>query len=43
MTTATTEVVTGLTPGVSYQFRVEAINAVGTGSPSKFTAATTPT
>jgi hypothetical protein len=35
--TATTEIVTGLTNGWSYRFRVQAINAIGTGGYSKVT------
>ena len=39
--TATTQTVTSLTPGTTYTFRVSAINAVGTSSPSA-TATGTP-
>ncbi len=39
--TATTQTVTGLTPGTSYTFRVAAINAAGTGPPSAMSAAVT--
>lgn len=38
--TTTTATVTGLTNGTSYQFRVKAVNAVGTGSASDYTVAT---
>jgi hypothetical protein len=41
--TATTQVVTGLTNGTTYRFRVRAINAVGTGSYSRVTNPVTPT
>jgi hypothetical protein len=40
--TATTETVTGLTNGTTYQFRVQAINAVGTGPYSALSEALTP-
>jgi hypothetical protein len=40
--TATSTVVTGLTNGTSYQFRVAAVNAVGVGAFSALTAAVTP-
>jgi hypothetical protein len=36
-------VVTGLTPGASYTFKVAAINAIGTGAESAASAAVTPT
>jgi len=36
--TATTQVVTGLTNGKAYRFRVEAFNAVGTSAPTRATA-----
>ena len=35
MTTATTETISGLTPGTMYRFKVRAINAVGVGAASK--------
>ncbi len=38
--TATAAVVTGLTNGTSYDFRVSAVNSVGTGSPSPVATAT---
>jgi hypothetical protein len=41
--TATTEVVTGLTNGTEYRFRVQAVNGVGTGSYSTVTNPVTPT
>ncbi len=41
--TATTQVVTGLTNGTTYRFRVQAINGVGTGPYSKVTNAVSPT
>jgi len=41
--TATTQVVTGLTDGTRYRFRVQAVNAVGTGGYSKVTNQVTPT
>jgi hypothetical protein len=41
-TTATTGTVTGLTNGVTYTFRVAAINALGTGAESTASAAVTP-
>jgi hypothetical protein len=41
--TATTQMVTGLTNGTQYRFRVQAINAVGTGGYSKVTNPVTPT
>jgi len=40
--TATTQVVTGLTNGTQYRFRVQAINAVGTSGYSKVTNPVTP-
>ncbi len=40
--TATTQVVTGLTNGTQYRFRVRAINAVGTGGYSTVTNPVTP-
>jgi titin len=40
--TATTQIVTGLTNGTSYRFRVQAINAAGTGGFSKVTNQVTP-
>ena len=39
--TATTETVTGLTPGTSYTFKVAAVNAAGTGPASAASAAVT--
>ena len=42
VSTATTEVVTGLTNGTSYTFKVAAINGVGTGSMSSASNAVTP-
>ena len=39
---ATTEPVTGLTPGTSYTFKVAAVNAAGTGPLSAASAAVTP-
>src|SRR3984957_12183820 len=39
--TATTESVTGLTPGTSYTFKVAAVNAAGTGPASAASAAVT--
>src|SRR5579863_7346624 len=39
--TATTETVTGLTPGTSYTFKVAAVNAAGTGPASAATTAVT--
>ncbi len=39
--TATTQTVTGLTPGTSYTFKVAAINAAGTGPASAMSAAVT--
>ncbi|MCW2931401.1 MAG: hypothetical protein JWM19_2363, partial [Actinomycetia bacterium] len=39
--TATTETVTGLTPGTSYTFKVAAINAAGTGPASAMSSAVT--
>ena len=42
-TTATTQVMSGLTNGVQYRFRVQAVNAIGTGSYSKVTNPVTPT
>jgi large repetitive protein len=39
--TATTETVTGLTPGTSYTFKVAAVNAAGTGPQSAASAAVT--
>ena len=39
--TATSLLVTGLTPGTAYQFQVRATNAVGTGAFSALSAATT--
>ena len=41
--TATTQVVTGLTNGRQYRFRVRAVNAVGTGGYSTVTNPVTPT
>lgn len=41
--TARSAVVTGLTPGTSYTFRVLAVNAVGVGLPSAESNAVTPT
>ena len=40
--TATTQTVTGLTNGTTYQFTVQAINAVGTGPASSLSNAVTP-
>jgi hypothetical protein len=40
---ATTQVITGLTNGRTYRFRVRAINAVGTSGYSKVTNPVTPT
>jgi hypothetical protein len=40
--TATTQVVIGLTNGTTYRFRVRAINATGTGAYSKVTNPVTP-
>ena len=40
--TPTTRVVTGLTNGTTYRFRVQAVNAVGTGGLSNITNAVTP-
>lgn len=40
--TATTQVLTGLTPGVTYRFRVSAVNALGTGLQSGISNAVTP-
>lgn len=40
--TATTQVVTGLSNGTTYRFRVQATNAVGTGSFSRVTNPVTP-
>ena len=42
MSTATTEVVTGLTNGTSYTFKVAAINGVGAGGQSAASNAVTP-
>jgi hypothetical protein len=39
--TSTTFVVSGLTPGTTYGFEIEAVNAIGTGSPSSEVLATT--
>jgi hypothetical protein len=41
--TATTQVVTGLVNGTQYRFRVQAINAIGTGGYSTVTNPVTPT
>jgi predicted phage tail protein len=41
--TATTQVVTGLTNGTTYRFRVQAVNAIGTSGYSKVTNPVTPT
>ena len=40
--TTTTQVVTGLTNGTTYTFRVAATNSIGTGAPSADSAAVTP-
>ncbi|MGV9775710.1 DUF7927 domain-containing protein [Streptosporangium sp. NPDC003464] len=40
--TATTQTVTGLTPGTAYTFTVAAVNAAGPGQPSERSAAATP-
>ena len=40
--TATTQTVTGLTPGTAYTFRVAAVNAAGTGPASGASAAVSP-
>lgn len=42
-TTDTTQNITGLTNGVTYRFRIQAINAIGTGGYSKVTNPVTPT
>ncbi|MER5619667.1 putative Ig domain-containing protein [Streptosporangium sp. NPDC002544] len=39
---ATTQVVTGLTPGTSYRFTVAAVNAAGSGAPSDLSATVVP-
>jgi hypothetical protein len=41
--TATTQIVTGLSNGTTYRFRVRAINAVGFSGYSKVTNPVTPT
>lgn len=41
--TATTRTVTGLTNGTAYQFRVAAVNGIGTGAYSTASSAVTPT
>jgi len=41
--TATSQVITGLTTGTTYTFKVAAINGVGTGLVSSASAAVTPT
>jgi hypothetical protein len=41
--TAVSEIITGLTTGTTYTFKVAAINAIGTGPPSVSTNAVKPT
>src|SRR6185436_20541361 len=41
--TSTTHVITGLTNGTLYTFKVTATNAIGTGTPSAASNAVTPT
>jgi titin len=42
-TNATTQIITGLTPGTAYTFKVQAKNAIGTGAVSSASNAATPT
>ena len=43
LSTATTQTITGLTPGTTYRFKVAAFNTIGAGTASRPTSPTTPT